>query len=140
VSDSRFISPLSYETNKKISARAYGKTLGPTTSSTVYVPCPDMELTIELKKTSRIQVSFFGRFQNTSGVVYFTLMINGKRFEPGFTAEYTALGQNISATPSLTDIIILPAGTHYINISWAVNTGTALALNVSRVLTVVELD
>lgn len=142
VSDSRLLSPVKSESPKKAAVKTRAINVNPTTTSTVFVPCPDLSVTISLKKLCRVEMNFYGRFACSGGnTLYFCIFINGiPQVDPNLGEQIAMAVPGTSAAISISDIIVLPAGTHKIDVYWAVNAGTATANSNSRSLTVKELD
>jgi hypothetical protein len=122
-------------------AQAVGITLGPTTTSLVFVDLSEMTITFTpLSSTNKIRVAFNGAFSHSNNnaevgiqvVVDGIAELNTVRNQQGGGAVPRTLA--LSAEKWLT----LLAVSHTIKVEWKTNTGTATAVGVERVLIVDE--
>lgn len=141
ISDNRALTPVKdLNVQAKNISQALPISAAPTTTSTSYVPFPDMQLT-HISKTGRIKVSYSLCVQNsTIGAGTLTVpMINGI----GPTAEFGAISSTVGAfyTISVSLIFDVPVGANYVGIAWRVVSGTASVPSgaQSRVLIVEDI-
>jgi len=138
LSDNRKITPIAGLPSAKGWAQTTGISSGPTTTSTVFVPCPDMSCTV---KTSGgpLYISYAITFQNNTsgGLTDFAIYVDGVSIGTSKNVQaYTG-----GATMSVADQAIVPvsAGSHKVDVYWLVGSGTATAISLNRNLTVREL-
>jgi hypothetical protein len=137
LSDNRQSSPLKNSHKPRLAwAQAVGVTGSPTTTSTAYVPMPDMSVQI---KTSGGPVEIIGTVVGHEGDNGFAMAIyvDGKEVQK-LEASPTTIAQH----RAITKIVPLAAGTHKVDLYWrdASGGGNAASLvSTYRVLTVKEL-
>ena len=139
LADTRKFSPVqSLQPAQKYRGVAVGVTSGPTTTSTSYVPCPEMSLTVP-SKGGWFELNLTGDFANSSVPqrVLLSFYLNGNAI--GRTATPIVTSANDAVTIAMSSMVYLPAGVHKIDAYWSVVVGTALARLTSRELTVKEL-
>lgn len=135
LSDSRGVFPVS---TQKFVGIARGVTSGPTTTSTSFVPCPEMSLTVPSKGGNFELSAMLRTFNSASGNSGFTqFYVNGLpvSIEAITTAEAASNNDVISTNV----ILYLPQGTHKIDLYWRCGAGTQTASGTDRQLTVIEL-
>lgn len=140
ISDNR-VTTTSVNTNSikpKAWAQAVGVASGPTTTSTIAIPMPDMSTTV---KTSggRVLISYSTSVNNSSAnnTTRTAIYVNGILLNSEKTATSASNGSD--ETNSDTQIIFLPAGTHKIDVYWWCGGGTSMASGTRRNLIVAEL-
>lgn len=119
-------------------AQAVGISSGVTTTSTSYIPLPDMSLTI---KTSGgpIQVNYSASVFHSAAAqaVYIKVFVDGLAVGAEKAINAAATGyDNIIA-----DSVIIPvsAGAHKVDLYWQTNSGTATADSIRRSMNVREI-
>lgn len=134
ISDSRKFTPSKDSQGQKAWAQAVGTATTPSTSSTVYVPIPDMTVVIT-NKSSRVKVSYSVQMtSNGSNGVNTALYIDG-------VLAFDAIGvtATTAAYSPFTGIFNLAPGTHIISVYWRSPGGTGVSTaTTSRILTVEE--
>jgi hypothetical protein len=140
ISDDRQTQPIkSALPAQKAWAQATSITAGPTTTSTTFVPMPDMSITI---KTSGgpIQISYSACLTNSGGNETRTqLYVDGVAVGNQRSSYYVSAANNIYIPTVDTIIVPVSAGTHKIDLYWFVGGGTATALSNFRDLVVREI-
>ena len=119
-------------------AQALGVISSPTTSSSTFVPMPDMSCTI---KTSggAIEMKFNASINNSStGVTnYFQLYVDGVAYGPFFYVD--EFNTNGNGPVSISIIQPVSSGAHKIDLYWRCSSGTLAANGIARCLSVKEL-
>jgi len=122
---------------QKVWAQAVGVTSGPSTSSTISAPMPDMSLTVNKRIAGPMEVSFTGAVSGTgsaTGAIYFGVDgIIGPLFID-VSAE-SGIKQALAGS----QIYNLGAGFHKIDVYWSVSTSALTCDGTARVLTAKEL-
>ena len=125
--------------NSKSTAQAIGITSNPTTTSTTFVPTPDLSVTHKNSK-GKIKVSYFANFQNNTvnQLIYGAVFIDGVQVSIEKYFHPFAGG----ASGYVSDSVVVPVspGTHKIDIYWRTLSGTATAPLIARIVTVEEVD
>lgn len=143
ISDNRKITP-SKDTvpSQKYRGVAIGVASSPTTSSTVYVPVPDLSLTVPSKGgwfrvSSTIEI--FNTANSTSNN-FTTIYVNAVQESAFETTAFTsASGTATGANHPISKPIYLPAGVHRVDLYWKTNAGTIENEGIRRILSVEEL-
>ena len=138
IGDSRKFSSTSVKTLANW-AQAIGLASGPTTTSTSFVPVPDMSVSI---KTSGNPVQVAYNVASTITVagqtVDFIVYIDGVSLASSRTQLMPSLsGYRQTATCAV--IVPLAAGFHKIDVYWVVSGNTATAVDVTRQISVMEI-
>lgn len=137
ISDNRQVTPVKNPLpTTKAWAQAFGITNGPTTSSTLLVPCPDMSLTI---RTTGGPLDVSWNIINTNGtaeVNYFRLYVDGV---PVGTQKQNGNVSSIQNDTSDKLIVPVSAGYHKVDLYWMTGSNTATAVGVNRNITAREL-
>lgn len=118
-------------------AQAVGVASSPTTTSTSFVPIPDMSATLKTNGNP-IQISYsVSCLCSALAFIDVVAYVNGSVIGTELQTYTPAIG----APTILSQAIIVPAaaGTHKIDLYWRTNTGTLSASTVRRTLTVKEL-
>lgn len=119
------------------SAQAVGITSSPTTTSTSYVPLPDMSLTVKTEGKPII-ASYSSRVRADASArsIQHAIFVNGLQFGNSKALDTWTAG----ADHELSDFYIIPvsAGVHKIDVYWLVSAGTATATQTGRNLSVKE--
>jgi hypothetical protein len=138
LSDNRKSTPIKESVlRKKNTSIANGITVSPTTSSTAYVPLPDLSAVIKTNGDD-IELDFCGTFINTAFVnsIYVRFYVDG--IAVGNEMSASAPGANLSFVISNKAKIPVSAGTHKVDVYWRVDGSTFTAYQTQRVLTVKE--
>jgi len=119
-------------------AQAIGVTSAPTTTSTSYVPLPDMSLTLKTSGNP-VFITFDALVtNNTVGqTTDFFIYVNGLQIPNLRQAMPAASGYR--SVVSFAMIQPLAAGFHKIDVYWSVSAGTGTAIGTNRTLTAREL-
>ena len=139
LADSRQFSPVKIESPKKVKAQAIGtNTGGLTTSSTQFIPMPDMSVTVSSRGAwFRITPSFMTA-QDSGTSQFNQIYINGQPEGKEMVIGGQSAGNLVI---SYSRIFYLSPGFHKIDAYWRVNAGTGtLQANNYRVLLVEEID
>lgn len=136
ISDNRKLSPVKSESPNKNISQAFGVTSAPSTTSTVYVPCPEMSV-IHLNRSGKLKVSYTinAQHNSTASLARYSIFIDGmqvsqKDFNPP---------ANSPMLISDSQIVNIAPGTHKIDIYWLVTGNTSSLVTTQRVLTVEEV-
>lgn len=123
----------------KVFARAIGVSSPNSTTATSFVPCPDMSVTITLANTARVgmQMTANWRHSATNGYGIFGFYVNGILY--GTSAYKQTYVATADEQLCLTDTVLLPAGTHKIDVYWSTASGTVSITSVNRTFVVQEL-
>lgn len=138
LSDNRKFTPVKNDSSVKAMAQAVGIANGPSTSSTVLIPMPDMSCVIKTNSTS-IQVSWAVSFfpNGTSPDVVIQVYVDGVAASVQFDQALGAAG--VVHTMSGTTMIPVSVGVHKVDLYWCTGNGTAVPLrNAQRLLSVKE--
>jgi len=115
---------------------AVGVTSNPTTTSTTFVPMPDMSLTYE-SEGEWVEINFYGAILNSTTGVAVTIapFVNGQQVQT--INRMNAPSSGLEVPISFSVPVYLPKGSHKIDTYWSVaaNTGT----NTLRQLTVKKI-
>lgn len=138
ISDERKLSPI--ETDKDLPSwvEAIGVESSPTTTSTVFVPFPDMFGTIKTNGNP-IKVDFNTVAFNATidKWVQFIIEIDGIQYPPEMRGTSSTAGARNAI--SISRIIPVSAGVHHVKILWFVDTSTGTGRLILRSLTVQEI-
>lgn len=135
IEDFRKISSLEQLTKAKAWAQAIGVASSPTTTSTAFVPMPDMSVTIKVTTGNKLRISYASAVQTTSNATNTQAYING--------AAVGVSKQSGSSTTlsEVSDSFLVPVapGTYKVDVYWQIAAGTATATGLQRNLTVEEV-
>jgi hypothetical protein len=119
-------------------AQAKGITSGPTTTSTVFVPVPDLSATIKTNGNPIVMNYYVRLVADAAGRNMQTAFyVDGAQV--GSSKAIDTASANFDAFNSDNIIVALAAGTHKIDVYWLTNAGTATAKGISRNLTAREI-
>jgi hypothetical protein len=128
--------PITMERSKgKYRGIAIGVSSNPSTSSTTYVPVPDMSLTVKSNGAwfeFNVNMNHQQAGGNNTFIVFF---VNGRQVGP----DNSALATTIEGGYSNSTIAYLDAGVHKVDVYWKVGAGSVNSNGVKRQLTVKEL-
>lgn len=98
----------------------------PTTTSTSYIPMPDMSCAIKTNG-GRLKISYSVRSQNTNTGQdnFFQIYVNGAAIGQQKIVGNNSAGVNQNVIASDQIVISVPAGTHKVDVYWRVGAGTA---------------
>ncbi len=138
ISDNRkltILKDLSVQT--KNSAQAIGVASNPTTTSTTFVPMPDMSTTIKVSG-NKIRISYSVSFSGSAVNIYSQAVIYVDGIQVGMPKgnQAYAAGANGSVADTLT--FPVSSGVHKVDLYWATNAGTTTANGLARNLLVEE--
>ena len=140
IRDDRAIAPIRSLAYQKVRARVIGNVTSASLSTTVgvYVPMPEMSITVNLQNAGYVQAAFSGQLHVSAStqcsIVFF---VDGIQYGIGTSNDEG--GSNSSDNSfSLTDIIPLSAGTHVIAVYWSGSSQWVSTTNY-RTFNVVEL-
>lgn len=137
ISDNRNVTPIK-DVNLQVKnvSQAIGISSAPTTTSTVYVPVPDLSVT-HLNRTGKIKVSFsLSIINNGAGNGTFArIYVNG---QPASQEVSVSNGSNFGSCAALSTQINVPIGVNKIDVYWFVGGGTSTAESTRRTLLVEE--
>jgi len=136
IEDLRKIAPLEQITSQKAWVQAIGVVSSPTTTSTYFIPCPDMSTTI---KTSggHIRVSYsICNNQSINAYNSFQIYIDGIAVGQQRYESHTGSGQDDNTCDSM--VIPVSPGVHRVDVYWRVGSGTGTLESTSRTLLVEE--
>jgi hypothetical protein len=123
-------------TNRTNISQAKGLASTPSTSSTSFVPMPDMSIT-HFNTTGRISISYQGTmFSSTNGVMATQIYVDGVPVGVELRPQASTGGIDF-ATPNSAELNVTP-GFHKIDVYWRTNAGTLSGSGISRFLTVKE--
>jgi hypothetical protein len=124
----------------KNTAQAVAVSSGPTSTSTGYVPMPDMSVTISVKSKTRLKLFYTASvLQSTTSVsVITTFYINGIASGVEILSSEAAVGQAMAQSNFL--IVQVAAGVHKIDVYWKTGSATMTAFQLARILSVEELE
>jgi hypothetical protein len=127
------------DSQKKAFSIAQGSVSSPSTTSTSFVPYPDMSTTITLKKAGELRILAAASSQMTSGSssnLLLQIYVNG--LPVGFQAQQYALSTVPLMTTTLEAIVPVPAGTHKVDLYWRSDGVTWTGITNQRMLIVEE--
>lgn len=143
LSDSRFVSLVKSDKNAKNWAQAVGTITSPTTTSSVYVPMPDLSVTINTGangKASFLRINYsIDFFADAAGRnPAFRVYVDG--VPVGQLRDWITFSGVSSYCVS--DIIRVPVspGAHKVDVYWVINAGTLTANDNRRTLLVEEVE
>jgi hypothetical protein len=132
IGDTRKFQPYTLTSEGKAVYKAIGVTANASTSSSAYVPMPDMSLNV-YSKGGMLELHYEGSHYTSASSGYVVLVVDGKT-----TSEYS-LSSNYGATVSLTAEVYLSKGFHKIDAYWKVNSGIYYRNELSCCLIAKEL-
>ncbi len=132
IEDPRKISSLEQITAQKAWSQALGITSSPSTTSTIYVPIPDMSVT-HFNRSGRIKIAYHVALNTGTGDCQVVAFVNG--FQVG-KATY----QIASSNTTVADMITVPVspGFNKIDLYWLTGSGTVAGITTMRSLFVEE--
>jgi hypothetical protein len=132
ISDDRATAAVAGLSPTKAWAQAVGITTSPTTTSTAFVPLPDMSVTIKTSGGS-LEIFYSVSTSNSSNTIFTQIYVDSIP-----VSNYRA---NSSGLDTMSDCLIWPvgAGTHKVDVYWEVNSGTGTANQQERTLVVKEI-
>jgi hypothetical protein len=136
LSDNRVYTPVKQSQVTKAWAQAVGVTSAPTTTSTSFVPCPDMSVTIKTGASLLdISYSIEGFNSNAGYFINFTVYLDG--FAIG---TVKAMQTSTTYDQTASDRILIPvsSGVHKVDLYWQVNGYTGTTTGTRRSLVVKE--
>lgn len=139
LSDNRQIQPLKLpQSTNKYRAQAVGINSDPTTTSTSFVPMPDLALTVP-SRGSWFAVSYAqsGRGSTTTATLQTQIYIDGVAASIAKQSATPASANNFVTSDRV--LVFLSPGTHKIDLYWAYSSGTGTTAGTQRSLTVEEL-
>jgi hypothetical protein len=124
--------------SQKAWAQAIGITSGPTTTSTAFVPCPDMSLTIKTNG-GRLRIGYSITLAGPINAQQYTaIFVDGIQVGRAQSSGAPATGYVFSQSDTAEALV--GAGVHKVDVYWLVNTGTTLtAVSTQRQLVAEEL-
>lgn len=135
ISDNRKLSPVKSEDPKKVRLQAQGISSGPTTTSTSYIPIPDMSLTVQVQRAAWYKLTCSIPIQNSgannSFIAFFVdgIQVGTEQFQ----------STSFSFTVCNDTLVYLMPGVHKIDVCWKVGAGTVNSEVARRSLLVEEL-
>jgi hypothetical protein len=138
IEDLRKIKALEQITDQKAISQAVGIASSPTTTSTVFVPMPDMSV-VHSSKTGRVKVSYSATVGNsaTGGQNRTQIYVNGAAISSDRSSNSAiSTAANVNSD-SFT--VPVPIGTSKVDLYWRVNTGTGTAVETLRSLVVEDV-
>jgi hypothetical protein len=138
IEDLRKIKALEQITNQKAISQAVGIASSPTTTSTVFVPMPDMSV-VHSSKTGRVKVSYSATVGNSAvgGQNRTQIYVNGAAISSDRSSNSAiSTAANVNSD-SFT--VPVPIGTSKVDLYWRVNTGTGTAVETLRSLVVEDV-
>jgi hypothetical protein len=139
ISDNRVFTPVKdVGAQSKSSAKARGVTASPTTTSTAFVPMPDMSLIVKSEKGGLFKVSANINWRNSAinNYGFFQIYVDGVPF--GLDIGHQTYAATADEMSYITDTGYLGAGVHKVDIYWRTNAGTLTAQSIGRSMTVEE--
>lgn len=137
IRDTRAMSPVKSENVAKASASAYGVVSSPTTTATVPVPCPDLNVLVTTSGGD-LDISYRLDSNNSSATVaqFTQVYVDGVAVGKEIAFTGSAVGGAVVQSETIT--VQVPAGTHRVEVYWWVGSGTATAILQRRSLRVKE--
>lgn len=138
LNDTRKTSALPKLTNR-FRAVALGQFNTPTTTSTAYIQCPNMVVSVP-SQGSWFRLGFTGNAQNntTNGGVFFQFFVNGEPTGVVSREDVGVAGRD--SNRSLQHLVYLSPGIHQVSVNWAVGSGTGgMTGSIYRSITVEEI-
>lgn len=131
IEDLRKLKPLEQVTDQKAVSQAVGVQSGPSTSSTAFVPCPDMSVT-HFSKTGRLKVSWSLAGQTVTNGARLVVYLNGQAVSPEASFNTSTGAINAGSVA-----VFCPLGINKIDLYWRMlGAGTVTAFGLERILTV----
>lgn len=140
LSDSRAVSPIKSEKQKKNSAQAVGVTSSPTTSANTPVPLRDMSCTIRTSGGD-LRAIFQVRASNNlvGNAIVVVIFVNGASVGVQ-SVNYSDTGNQTYDHPISGVVrVSVPAGVHKVDLYWYAAAGQARATGTDRILLVEEV-
>ena len=137
LSDNRKTSPIKdLNLQKKNTSQAFGLNASATTSSTAYVPMPDMSCIVQTSGNA-LRISYSVSLLNTAGAgAYYQVFVDG--IPVGVQQLCDASGASILSTAQVQRVNVSP-GQHKVDLYWKVTSGTQTLYDVFRNLLVEEV-
>ena len=123
----------------KSSSKAIGVSISPSTTSTTYIPCPDLSTTIRSANGGKFKIGAMinWRHNATNGYGIFTVYLNGVQVGiDNLTQTYIATADMMSY---INETIVVGPGVHKIDIYWRTVSGTVNCQSLNRNMTVEEI-
>jgi len=137
IGDSRKFSSTSVKTLANW-AQAIGIASGPTTTSTSFVPVPDLSVTIKTSGNP-VVLNYYVRLVADAAARNMQTAFYVDGVQVGSTKAIDTASANFDAFNTDNIIVALAAGTHKIDVYWLTTAGTATAKGISRNLTAREI-
>jgi len=137
IGDSRKFSSTSVKTLANW-AQARGITSSPTTTSTSFVPVPDLSVTIKTSGNP-VVLNYYVRLVADAAARNMQTAFYVDGVQVGSTKAIDTASANFDAFNTDNIIVALAAGTHKIDVYWLTTAGTATAKGISRNLTAREI-
>lgn len=113
-------------------SRAYGIASSPTTTSTAYVPCPDMAIIVNSPGAwYTLNLNAIGE-NSAGGTTLFTFFVDG--VQVGID-QHTTSTANADIAIALQAFEYLSPGVHFIQVFWKTDTATSRTTGTNRMLT-----
>lgn len=138
ISDNRKITPVKEIIgSKKPWSQAIGVVSSPSTTSTVFIPMPDMSIDIETTGGDLdINYSILGLLNTTSVNLWLKIYVDG--VPVGADRAMVSAVANLGATVSDTIMVPVSPGKHQVVLYWRVDSATGTTYSISRTLKVRE--
>jgi len=139
ISDNRKTSPIKDGgLQPKSSARAIGVVVSPTTTSTSFIPCPDMSVTLRSALGGKLKINGYINWRNSgiNGYGIFVVYING--IQIGVDCGAQTYAATVDILSYINETVIVGPGVHKVDVYWRTASGTLTAQAIGRNLTVEE--
>lgn len=137
IQDLRKIKALEQLTDQDVIAQAIGVISGPTTTSTLAIPIPDLSVTVTTK-TGKLDIAAFVTLRNNiaASSQQITITVNGQQI--GIAASYDTPVANNNNSLHINSLFFGGPGTYKIDVYHLTNTGTTTFAGTGRYLRVKE--
>jgi len=122
----------------KFIGKSVGTTSSPSTSSTVFIPVPDMGMAVKMSKNGNLEINAqIATSSSGSANPFLAIFVDGIQID----SEHSGLNYSGSnSISSITTVVPLAAGYHFVQIMWRSNLGGVINCpGIDRVLTAKEL-
>jgi hypothetical protein len=141
ISDNRMTSAIAFPAKNRFRGTVFGVTGGPSTTSTAYIPIPDMIMPV-YSQGSWFRINAAGTFVPTTGggPENLAIYIDGLRYGNDMqTGVGSGVGGSVFIGYSNHALVYLPKGVHLIEWKWKTGGNTLSGRDVSRTMTVEEI-